>query len=665
MKQSAAARTARWMVACTCLPAAMLSAIAGPPGDGTRYEDRLIDHGALALLEDEDPLFGLHDPLGLPRRVGVELRSQNERVSGLPTASARWLVAHGSVDTRNFGSVSIDAATRLGDSAGARGYQADRPASFTLVQRRMPFDGGWHGTHALGLVSTGSVDLIARQTRFGVPTRTVLGVAAEWSQAPQGLLLMAATGEPVLGTLVGQGGYTALGGRDSVAGARWHINPAWSVAGQWARHRAPSDPGLDDHLRAFGALQAPDADAAMTSLRYEGHTRYAQFNLLATRDAGAPLRTGGWLDAGADDGTVEHRLGLNWLPRRQHWLGIPLSSGSSGGYYRWRWRSRQWLAEAQLDHQRPADAIAPSAASPSTQGWTSLRYQLDQRSAYGLQALASTGGLRRHALLLWREVFDEHGSHRVFAGVERQPDHAGEWQFGVTSAASWGDTRWSASAAALMRSGAAPGSDLSASATRELGTRLSFALGGRRFASPGRTSRVRSLNAALQFRIAPRWLLTASINDSAGSQLPPQAGPTPSAPGLLPQAADPPHVRAAWLSLRYDLAAGSSEAPLGGRPGSGGGSIAGTVFLDANANGEADAGEALLGNITVVLDERWALRTDARGRFEFPFVITGEHSVRVLPDNIPLPWGFDGADTRRVAVSYRGTATLRWGALRQ
>jgi hypothetical protein len=59
------------------------------------------------------------------------------------------------------------------------------------------------------------------------------------------------------------------------------------------------------------------------------------------------------------------------------------------------------------------------------------------------------------------------------------------------------------------------------------------------------------------------------------------------------------------------------------------------------------------------------VRTDAQGRYEFPFVVAGEHTLRVQPDNIPLPWGFDGAESRRITVSHRGTGTVRWGAMRQ
>jgi hypothetical protein len=628
------------------------------------YEDRLIDGGALPPLLGDDAGVALHDPAGLPRRLGVELRAQGERVGGLSSSSSTWLLAHGSVDTANLGSISLDAGTRLHDSGTAQDMRPAQPASFSLVQRRMPFDGGWTATHGIGLVGTGSVDLIARQTRFGVPTRTVLGAAGEWSQEPQGLLLMAATGEPVLGDLIGQGGYTPLGGRDSVAGARWQPSPGWSVAGQWASHR-PGTAQDDTRLKALGALPGPASDGVVAALRLEDQARFAQLNLLSTQDSTRPRHTGGWMDAGWDDGAVEHRGGLHWLPERQQWLGTPVASGSSGGYYRWRWRSRQWLAEAQVDHLRTsAEGMVPGGP-PLTQAWGSLRYQWDLESAYGLQALGSEGSSRRHGFLVWREHFDERASHRLFVGIDRAQGHRSDWQLGASGGSACGETRFNGSAAVLARSGQPMGHDLALTAARELGAGASFTLGGRHFTAAGHDSSTRSLSAGLNWRLAPGWLLGLSANDSAGSQGPAQAGPSSGAPEVMPPAVALPRVRTAWLSLRYDMAEGSADAPLGGRPGAGGGSVSGTVFLDANGNGEADASDTRLAGVTVVLDERWAQRTDAQGRFEFAFVVAGEHRLRLLPDNIPLPWGFDGADTRQVSVSPRGSAVMRWGALRQ
>jgi len=62
------------------------------------------------------------------------------------------------------------------------------------------------------------------------------------------------------------------------------------------------------------------------------------------------------------------------------------------------------------------------------------------------------------------------------------------------------------------------------------------------------------------------------------------------------------------------------------------------VYLDANYNGHYDAGEAGAPNVTVVLDGRFSVQTDATGRFDFPAVATGHHVISVVPDNLPLPW---------------------------
>ena len=93
-----------------------------------------------------------------------------------------------------------------------------------------------------------------------------------------------------------------------------------------------------------------------------------------------------------------------------------------------------------------------------------------------------------------------------------------------------------------------------------------------------------------------------------------------------------------FLTFRYQRSAGLHFAPLGGAPGAGAGEIAGMVYLDANYNKRADAGEAGAANVTVVLDGRYSVQTDAAGRFAFPSVATGHHVITVVSDNLPLPW---------------------------
>ena len=78
---------------------------------------------------------------------------------------------------------------------------------------------------------------------------------------------------------------------------------------------------------------------------------------------------------------------------------------------------------------------------------------------------------------------------------------------------------------------------------------------------------------------------------------------------------------------------------------------------------ERDAGESGASNVTVLLNGRFSTRTDASGRFEFPFVAAGVHTITVPPDNLPLPWVF-GDSKREVDVGTRSSAMVEIGARR-
>ena len=114
-----------------------------------------------------------------------------------------------------------------------------------------------------------------------------------------------------------------------------------------------------------------------------------------------------------------------------------------------------------------------------------------------------------------------------------------------------------------------------------------------------------------------------------------------------------------FLSLRYERQAGSPSAVLGGLPGAAAGGIRGSVFLDENGDGVRSASELPAVNVTVLLDGRYAVRTDSQGEFEFPRVATGAHTVQVVPDNLPLPWFLEGDAARRaVEVKVRESARV-------
>jgi hypothetical protein len=88
------------------------------------------------------------------------------------------------------------------------------------------------------------------------------------------------------------------------------------------------------------------------------------------------------------------------------------------------------------------------------------------------------------------------------------------------------------------------------------------------------------------------------------------------------------------------------------------------VYLDANYNGHYDAGEAGAPNVTVVLDGRFSVQTDASGRFDFPAVATGHHVISVVPDNLPLPWVLVGDGRAEVVITTRDRTDVNIAAQR-
>jgi len=126
--------------------------------------------------------------------------------------------------------------------------------------------------------------------------------------------------------------------------------------------------------------------------------------------------------------------------------------------------------------------------------------------------------------------------------------------------------------------------------------------------------------------------------------------PIPGPPQYVERRTDDEGV---YVNLRYEWRAGTRSAPLAGAPGVGSGGVTGVLYLDENDNGLHDAGEGGAANVVVLLNGRFAARTDPEGRFEFPSVAAGSHVLTVVPDNLPLPWIFPPAAGVSVEVGVR------------
>jgi hypothetical protein len=68
--------------------------------------------------------------------------------------------------------------------------------------------------------------------------------------------------------------------------------------------------------------------------------------------------------------------------------------------------------------------------------------------------------------------------------------------------------------------------------------------------------------------------------------------------------------------------------------------------------------------VTVVLDGRYSVQTDARGRFSFSAVATGHHVISVVQDNLPLPWTLVNEGRTELVVTTRDRTDISIGAQR-
>jgi hypothetical protein len=609
-----------------------------PPEAAVDYEDRLIDGGNLTPDIGDDTAGG-NDPEGWPRafrmQVATSRLTRNDR-----QINENGVRLGGLLDTPNYGAFSLDANLRSSnnDLIGSGGL-------VSLWQRNLPMNGGWMGNNALGVFNSPSVDLARQQYRFFIPTLPTVGAATEWRQQ-NGLQLQASIGQPGLLTGIYVPTFEGLGGRVATGGLQWNLSREWAAAVQAV--------DVDNARFTIG----PTAVGATVSARsWYGGTSWntpnarAQLNIVGSELDGGSDRAGVWLDGGIRDDRLWHSFGGFRLPANLVWGNQPLPSNLEGGYYRAAFQSRQWIVDGGVDYVTPVSG----GGSGTLYGIGSVRYQI-----YTSLGVGGGANVRQGVGDAWS----------TFGYV----DHANPWGLGRVQANFAKDNFQNNSQLTLDQSWNVPsGARLSTSlllgrenferfsANRygvavygggQLRSNLSVDVNARWDEAFGQSASQNILaNAALNWNVASGWLASASFyeNRNTGRQPLVVTSPIPEPFPIYQRFND----RGLFLSVRYDWQAGTPIVPLGGAPGTGSGIVAGVLFLDANDNGRLDAGEGGAANVTILLDGRFTVRTDAQGRFEFPSVAAGKHVVTIVPDNLPLPWAAPAEGRLEVEVGVR------------
>jgi hypothetical protein len=617
------------------------------------YVDREIE--GLTPLDTGSGETTPYNTEGLPRFLRLETRLGTQPFE-LERKTRLGFAAFGLLETPNHGALSLDGSYTPSTSRG----------TLTLRQRGLPWAGGWLANHEAGVINTLAPDITRRPSRVFVPSSILQGASAEWENAGHGLQLQAATGQP--GRLEGlpTNGFRALAGRRTGLAAQWYAGdsdndtnnglaarPGWTVA-----LRAEQADGVSSLDNPTLATDFVDARSTQLALRHESSAGYVQaqaVNTAASNVAGS--RQGFWVDSEWNDGPRKHGAGLFRLESDLSWAQQPLASDIAGAYLRTSWRTRQWSAEATIDWLQ---SISGRTANGNF-ATANARWRMGQGSSLGAgTSLRRFDGNAWSAYTDWRSPngWGTGGLRLELSGGDtqasrQQVSYDQDWTVpqGYSLSTSLGAAKLGADAASTQ-----PEKTLWNAATS-----LSAPLGSRstlrgnlntEHGSDG--SRRWGVNLSADWRINPRWSLEANFNRSTGqttsTPLDPLATPLPT----VNTSSD----RSFYAVLRYELQAGSRDSPLGGRALEGGGRVEGVVYFDDNKSGTQEASEQGVPNVTVFLDNRYGVRTDAQGRFEFPFVATGARTVSVRSDTLPLPWASVGEGQSRVDVRLRDTTRL-------
>ncbi|MCW5654935.1 hypothetical protein [Hydrogenophaga sp.] len=616
--------------------------------DQGAYVDRVIDNLPPEPEDDASPYA--YDREGMPRFLRLETRLGTTPFD--PTHRARiGYGIYGLLETPNHGTLSIDGTYAPHDSSGA----------LTLRQRGMPWGDGWLANHELGVITPAAPRITRLPARVFLPSAIVQGLGAEWENPARGLQLQASTGEPGRLDFLPASGFRKLPGTRSTLGGQWNLNAdaanplssqGWTVAVQQENARGVSY--LDTPTQASDFV---NANSTLLALRHEGGEHRIQGQVVHTEASNvAGGRSGFWVDGEWDDGPRRHGVGAYRLEPDLSWANLPMANDIVGAYVRSSWRTRQWSAEGSVDW---LDSVSGRNASGYF-ATGSARWRLNRDHTLGAGAtVRQFNGNAWSTYGDWR-FQNGWGTSGLRLELTRGDNEADArwltWDQDWRMPLSW-SLSTSLGVGAYDAHNGQPGESLwnaAVSLAMPLSSRAN--LRGNLNTERSNSGQARhSLNLGADWRIDQRWSLEANYNRSTGrSRFNPSLDPlAPFLPVVVP-ASD----RSFYAVLRYEFEAGSRSVPLGGKPAEGGGRIEGTVYFDANRSGTQEASETGVPNVTVYLDNRYAVRTDSQGRFEFPFVAGGPRTLSVRNETLPLPWSVVNDGQVKVDVRVRENIRL-------
>lgn len=622
------------------------------------YVDQTINDDSLTpaiLFGDSEDIH--YDPTGLPHYLRIDAVSSVSKRSGTSDSQENGFSITSQFETQNYGAYSINGVFR-NEPTGKAGV---------ILQRRLPFDGGWYANNGIGSLYTPSIDLARNQTRFYIPTFPIFGVSSEWLRK-EDLQLQFATGTPGIFDGLQLNGFSQLGGSVTMGGAQWNLSPQLQVGAQLvSTHNVSTSSGASSAFNQFFGLSPSTDEPKISGQSFYGTAAWQnedtriQGNLLQSQSDVNSNATGLWFDAKKRIGRISHSAGLFRLEPELIWGYTPISNDVEGVYYRANYNSRQWLLDGGVDAVKSISGKGSNGILLTG----SVRYQMNHALGMGGSATYRNSENDAESGYVFADMLNRYGTGRAQLDFSAENNDqlsrltlSQNWQLPASSRLNTSvytevdnndDQRIHHIGASLNG-----GSDLFNNISWN--GNLSYD----KSSGSGSTQTV-SANLDLTARINAHWSLVASYLESRNKT----SSPFIIQPLIPVQSNTEVSTGSAFfVTIRYETRGGTSSAPLGGASGSAAGSISGYLYLDANDNNNPDANEEPAQNITILLDGKFSTRTNALGRFEFPLVATGNHTITVVADNLPLPWLISEAGNQTVTVNTRETIYINIPASR-
>lgn len=652
-----------------------LASLMAPPASGqatsaAAYVDRVLETGPQSEQTPEGDQAAV-DTEGWARSLRLDYSLSSQK--GPSASLSRAIQFSGFLDTPNHGALSVAGslnAQRAESLPGDRNTGSTGRSSWRADQRGLPLDGGWRADHAAGDISTASPLMARSFGRIYLPFIPISGLAGHWYRG-DAVDLNASTGNPGLFTGLDTNGFSPSGGRVSSGGAQMLLGGERNglshteAALQLVDASKIPDPAAGSGLnaRSLWAAVAWEGAAPWASTFTPGRTDpiplrsgglRVQGNWMESSSNAGERSVGGWLDAGWRTDWLQNAAGIFYLEPNLRWGITSTASDLKGAYWRADTSARRWNLGWTVEASNSVSGLSGRSAYGNIYG----RYSLDTSNTLGATLSLRTGNGSGQSVQMswnhgsewgqtqWRGNVQRAGGIRtMFAGIDQAWPFA--LPFTLSTSLGWEQSRGAGGTASVrswgLLAGFAPTSQ----------TNVDASVRG----AHGAGNNALNANIGVSWRYNLNWSLVGRYTNSRGQD--PQSVQIASAltAATLVPLIPIPSSRSVQLILRYEDRAGSLSAPLGGAPGSAAGALQGTVYFDADNNGRRDASETGVPNVAVVLDRRFVARTDAQGRYEFPWVAAGAHTLQIQSDNVPLPWSPVLRDPVPVSVVVRSSTT--------